>query len=243
MSNNNTKRRKAKKALSKNLYPHQVEALKDMIGVGAQDLTAGRLPTIGLSMSLQHHQGKAYRELRDIALRHSVHIDRKTIPRIEDAIERLAMRETGSLTIRSLKTRSDAGGLRLNFDAKNVTFSNEAWGAMETRAQATVAQGPTERDDNGYPVWPDWLILKNGRHPQAGEYGGLCYRTVCQRPNAVWWNRGSYHYYCEDCARMLNRENRRSWRELQQSYAPENRKEGEMCIELGPDDEHPVPLG
>lgn len=66
-----------------------------------------------------------------------------------------------------------------------------------------------KRDEHGYPQWSPNIILKNGRHPLAGEYKELCFRTVCQRPNATWWNRGSYSYYCEDCARMLNRENSR----------------------------------
>jgi hypothetical protein len=66
-----------------------------------------------------------------------------------------------------------------------------------------------ERDQYGRPVWPANLKLNDGRHPLAGEYGKLCFRTDCQRPNAVWYNRGSHHYYCEDCAHMLNRENAR----------------------------------
>jgi hypothetical protein len=41
-----------------------------------------------------------------------------------------------------------------------------------------------------------------------GKKAGSCNRTACQRPGAVWWNRGSYAFYCGDCAHMLNRANR-----------------------------------
>ena len=40
-----------------------------------------------------------------------------------------------------------------------------------------------------------------------GHKAGSCNRTACQRSGAVWWNRGSYSWYCTDCAVMLNRAN------------------------------------
>ena len=42
-----------------------------------------------------------------------------------------------------------------------------------------------------------------------GKYGKNCNRTSCQRPQATWYNFGSYSYYCESCALMLNEENNR----------------------------------
>lgn len=41
-----------------------------------------------------------------------------------------------------------------------------------------------------------------------GRYMQLCNRTQCLAPNADWYNRGSYAFYCEDCAHMLNHANR-----------------------------------
>jgi len=37
-----------------------------------------------------------------------------------------------------------------------------------------------------------------------GRYGLLCNRTQCLSDGATWYNRGSYAFYCEDCAHMLN---------------------------------------
>lgn len=41
-----------------------------------------------------------------------------------------------------------------------------------------------------------------------GRFGELCNRTQCLAPGATWYNRGSYAFYCADCARMLNHDNR-----------------------------------
>lgn len=35
----------------------------------------------------------------------------------------------------------------------------------------------------------------------------LCNRTVCKKPNALWWNTSTRRYYCEDCARRINLHN------------------------------------
>jgi len=43
-----------------------------------------------------------------------------------------------------------------------------------------------------------------------GQFSGLCNRSACLSPREViWYNWGSHAFYCEDCARMLNRENKR----------------------------------
>lgn len=39
-----------------------------------------------------------------------------------------------------------------------------------------------------------------------GKFGGLCNRSCCLRRESYWYNRGSYAYYCEDCARLINAE-------------------------------------
>lgn len=229
MSKNNTRRRKIKKTLAqveKNklvLFPHQLEALKALMKPKVVRDTRFFAPQrMGMSTIL----GAAKRS--NDALDGGV--------RMGDMFALFASKDDPrDLLIQPLKKREGVEGLC------EVTY--DKWEPRILSAlEDEVRNGPPARDENGNPVWRDSLILKNGRHPLAGEYGKLCYRTCCQRPNAVWWNRGSYHYYCEDCAIMLNRENRRSWRELQESYAPEHRKDGEMCIKLGPDDEHPVPL-
>lgn len=37
-----------------------------------------------------------------------------------------------------------------------------------------------------------------------GLYNGSCNRRTCQKPGATWYNRGSYAYYCSNCARKIN---------------------------------------
>lgn len=47
-----------------------------------------------------------------------------------------------------------------------------------------------------------------------GRWNLLCNVTQCLRTPATWYNRGSHAFYCEDCARMLNRVNARDAEEL-----------------------------
>lgn len=49
---------------------------------------------------------------------------------------------------------------------------------------------------------------------RIGFFNGPCNITLCRRPGATWWNRGSYAHYCPTCARMLNRVNYRDAEEL-----------------------------
>ena len=42
-----------------------------------------------------------------------------------------------------------------------------------------------------------------------GRWNLLCNVTQCLRTPATWYNRGSYAFYCPDCARDLNRVNAR----------------------------------
>jgi hypothetical protein len=35
--------------------------------------------------------------------------------------------------------------------------------------------------------------------PDEGKEGGSCNRTRCQSAPALWYNHGSYSWYCEDC--------------------------------------------
>lgn len=67
---------------------------------------------------------------------------------------------------------------------------------------------PPERKESRYgaPEWPGGTELVEGRHPDAGEWGKLCYRTACQAPNAFYWNIGSRKHYCQECADIINRE-------------------------------------
>lgn len=41
--------------------------------------------------------------------------------------------------------------------------------------------------------------------PDKGQFMGSCNRTACQAPGADWYNRGTFAYYCEQCARLINR--------------------------------------
>lgn len=43
---------------------------------------------------------------------------------------------------------------------------------------------------------------------EKGAWGGICNRTTCvtQEP-ALWFNRSTQAYYCETCARLINKHN------------------------------------
>lgn len=49
--------------------------------------------------------------------------------------------------------------------------------------------------------------------PDKGKEGGSCNRTRCQAPSAVWYNHGSYAWYCADCRRDIQFDtfNLRNW--------------------------------
>lgn len=53
------------------------------------------------------------------------------------------------------------------------------------------------------------LAAKAKRFGLKGRWNLLCNRTQCLRPDAVWYNRGSYAFYCQACALDLNQVNRR----------------------------------
>jgi hypothetical protein len=41
-----------------------------------------------------------------------------------------------------------------------------------------------------------------------GAYNGLCNRTACQAPGAVYYNHSTEKYYCVVCADLINHANR-----------------------------------
>jgi len=69
------------------------------------------------------------------------------------------------------------------------------------------------------------LADKAKRLGLKGRWNLLCNRTQCLRPDATWYNRGSYAFYCCACALDLNHVNRRD--------AEEFLGEGEkLCIRI-----------
>lgn len=42
------------------------------------------------------------------------------------------------------------------------------------------------------------------KQEKGKHYKGNCNVTTCQRPGAVWWNKGSHAYYCRRCAERIN---------------------------------------
>lgn len=61
------------------------------------------------------------------------------------------------------------------------------------------------RRENGcaYPVAPEDFP------EDKGIWDGACNRSACLKYPAKWYNRGSYAFYCEECALMLNDVNKR----------------------------------
>lgn len=91
--------------------------------------------------------------------------------------------------------------------------------AQHQRRQYTSTVGDTaftgvilpKRDKWDTPVWPEDIVLVDGRHPMAGKKNHLCYRTACQRPGAIYFNKSTHKYYCPQCAHDLNRVNWDYW--------------------------------
>ena len=44
-----------------------------------------------------------------------------------------------------------------------------------------------------------------------GEFNGLCNRTACQEPPAIFYNFSTQLYYCGNCAKMINKVNPESY--------------------------------
>lgn len=57
------------------------------------------------------------------------------------------------------------------------------------------------------------LPLDAPEKPNKGHEGGACNRRSCQAEPALWWNHGSYSWYCADCARDIGDDvvNARTW--------------------------------
>jgi hypothetical protein len=39
--------------------------------------------------------------------------------------------------------------------------------------------------------------------PNKGQEGGACNRQRCQAEPAIWYNHGSYSWYCSDCRHTI----------------------------------------
>jgi hypothetical protein len=55
--------------------------------------------------------------------------------------------------------------------------------------------------------------------PNKGKEGGACNRTRCQAEPALWFNHGSYAWYCADCRRQIEFDpvNKHDW---QRNFQP-----------------------
>jgi hypothetical protein len=49
--------------------------------------------------------------------------------------------------------------------------------------------------------------------PNKGKEGGACNRRSCQKEPALWYNHGSYAWYCDECRRDIQFDpvNHRDW--------------------------------
>lgn len=80
--------------------------------------------------------------------------------------------------------------------------------ALEELISENTYVVPTSTPDKwGSPTWPEGTPMVSGRHADAGQWGKLCYRTACQKPNAFFFNKGTYKHYCKECADIIDREN------------------------------------
>lgn len=53
--------------------------------------------------------------------------------------------------------------------------------------------------------------------PNKGKEGGACNRARCQAEPALWFNHGSYSWYCAECRHEIETDgfNRREWLKIQ----------------------------
>lgn len=56
-----------------------------------------------------------------------------------------------------------------------------------------------------------FVITESDEKPDKGQKGGSCNRRACQAPGAMWFNHYTDKYYCQDCARLINRANPEGW--------------------------------
>lgn len=45
-----------------------------------------------------------------------------------------------------------------------------------------------------------------------GEYNGLCNRSACLKPGAIYYNHSTREHYCAECAKLINDMNPESYR-------------------------------
>lgn len=50
-----------------------------------------------------------------------------------------------------------------------------------------------------------FMYIYADQNPKKGKLNGDCNITQCQSPNAIMWNKGTKAWYCEKCARDINR--------------------------------------
>lgn len=51
-----------------------------------------------------------------------------------------------------------------------------------------------------------------GMENQKGEYKGLCNRSACLKPGALYFNHSTRKYYCSQCAILINEANPESFK-------------------------------
>lgn len=80
--------------------------------------------------------------------------------------------------------------------------------------------------------------------PNKGQEGGACNRQRCQAEPALYYNHGSYSWYCEDCKRAIGDDviNNREWklRFLPKYGHPQFETREEMRARGVPDDGTPL---
>lgn len=88
-------------------------------------------------------------------------------------------------------------------------------------------QAEDRRQSNHYKTVINSAVSKQPipETQKKGHYNGLCNRSACLAPGATWYNRGSYAFYCANCAWDLSND-------------PFNKKDaqklfgGPLCIEI-----------
>lgn len=105
------------------------------------------------------------------------------------------------------------GVMRRQQEVKSTYLDLEGWTEDDRQRLATLS---TMLDHIA-----DWKSRNHQRHDCAGYKGLFCFRTACQQTDAWFYNMGSRHWYCLDCAILLNRENRPFWK---------NEKTDLMCV-------------
>lgn len=87
---------------------------------------------------------------------------------------------------------------------------SSAWPSLSIQRRRQAVAKPKAASGYQYGGYTEDQVRSISRYEEPaikadkGKKAGSCNRRACQKPGAVFYNRGSYAYYCGECARLIN---------------------------------------